>query len=50
MHELLFPGEGLQERHANFFEFYLAYGEDLLPQIFEQLEPLTLEFSWIELS
>ena len=50
MHELLFPAEGLQERHANFFEFYLAYGEDLLPQIFEQLEPLTLEFSWIELS
>ena len=26
------PKESLQERHANFFEFYLEYGADLLPQ------------------
>lgn len=48
--ESIFPNNSLQERYANFFEFYLEYGEDLLPQIMESLEPLQLEFSWIELS
>ena len=47
--EALFPQESLQERHANFFEFYLEYGADLLPQLFDQLDPLQLEFSCIEL-
>ena len=49
LHEALFPQESLQERHANFFEFYLEYGTDLLPQLFDQLDPLQLEFSCIEL-
>ena len=49
LHEALFPQESLQERHANFFEFYLEYGADLLPQLFDQLDPLQLEFSCIEL-
>ena len=49
LHEALFPQESLQERHDNFFEFYLEYGADLLPQLFDQLDPLQLEFSCIEL-
>ena len=49
LHELLFPHESLQERQANFFEFYLDYGDTLLPHLFENLDPLKLEFSWIEL-
>ena len=49
LHEMLFPNNSLQERQSNFFEFYLSYGEDLLPLLFEQLDPLKLEFSWIQL-
>lgn len=49
LHQAIFPNESLQERHANFFEFYLNYGEELLPMIFEALDPLLLEFTWIEL-
>ena len=49
LHESIFPNSSLQERQLNFFEFYLSYGEDLLPQLFKQLDPLCLEFSWIEL-
>ena len=49
LHETIFPRESLQERHNNFFQFYLEYGEDILPLLFESLDPLQLEFSWIEL-
>ena len=49
LHEALFPQESLQERHANFFEFYLEYGAELMPQLFDQIDPLQLEFSCIEL-
>ena len=50
LHETLFPNNSLQERQSNFFEFYLSHGEDLLRQLFEQLDPLQLEFSWIQLA
>ena len=49
LHETLFPNNSLQERQSNFFEFYLSHGEDLLDLLFEQLDPLKLEFSWIQL-
>jgi len=49
LHEMLFPNNSLQERQSNFFEFYLSHGEDLVPLLFEQLDPLKLEFSWIQL-
>ncbi|MDB9886572.1 bacillithiol biosynthesis BshC, partial [Flavobacteriaceae bacterium] len=49
LHETIFPGESLQERHNNFFQFYLEYGEEILPLISKSLDPLQLEFSWIEL-
>ena len=49
LHEMLFPNNSLQERQSNFFEFYLSLGEDLVPLLFEQLDPLKLEFSWIQL-
>ena len=50
LHETIFPGESLQERNNNFFQFYLEYGDDILPLLFESLDPLQLEFSWIELT
>ena len=49
LHETIFPGETLQERNNNFFQFYLAHGEDILALLFASLDPLQLEFSWIEL-
>lgn len=45
----LFPNQSLQERHLNFSEFYLEYGEDLLDTIKENLDPLDLNFTVLEL-
>ncbi len=45
----LFPKQSLQERTVNFSEFYLEYGEKLFDEIKRNLEPLTLEFSVINL-
>ncbi len=40
----LFPQRSLQERYLNFSELYLTYGEDLVPMLFQVLDPLRLEF------
>lgn len=40
----LFPGGSLQERNTNFSEFYLEYGETLIPNLIKNLEPLKGEF------
>ena len=40
----LFPNQSLQERQANFSEFYLEYGLELIPYLIENLEPLKSEF------
>ncbi|MDX1754237.1 MAG: bacillithiol biosynthesis cysteine-adding enzyme BshC [Salinimicrobium sediminis] len=45
----LFPNGGLQERHHNFSEFYLEYGEDLIPALLNNLEPLELKFDILSL-
>ena len=45
----LFPNNGLQERNTNFSEFYLEYGNQLIPQLIKQLNPLNLEFSIVNL-
>ncbi|MEW4922984.1 bacillithiol biosynthesis cysteine-adding enzyme BshC [Algibacter sp. 2305UL17-15] len=43
----LFPNGNLQERNANFSEFYLEYGEQLIPYLIKNLKPLKGEFSII---
>ncbi|WP_028375863.1 bacillithiol biosynthesis cysteine-adding enzyme BshC [Leeuwenhoekiella sp. MAR_2009_132] len=43
----LFPAENLQERVMNFSEFYLEYGEALIPKLFESLDPLDFRFTVI---
>lgn len=43
----LFPNESLQERQANFSEFYLEKGVDLFPIILKQLKPLQTNFDII---
>lgn len=45
----LFPFKGLQERHTNFSEMYLEYGEQLIPALIENLDPLQLDFKIITL-
>lgn len=40
----LFPNQSLQERNKNFSEFYLDYGENLIPELMKQLDPLKEEF------
>jgi bacillithiol biosynthesis cysteine-adding enzyme BshC len=40
----LFPNGSLQERTANFSEFYLEYGEAFIPRLIEELNPLEQEF------
>ncbi|MBG6111521.1 bacillithiol biosynthesis cysteine-adding enzyme BshC [Flavobacterium sp. CG_9.10] len=43
----LFPNQSLQERQANFSEFYLENGENLIPMIINQLKPLEQNFDII---
>ena len=45
--EALFPKMSLQERQANFSEFYELYGDDLIPLLADSLDPLGLEFDVI---
>ncbi|WP_262713610.1 bacillithiol biosynthesis cysteine-adding enzyme BshC [Seonamhaeicola marinus] len=40
----LFPNGSLQERNANFSEFYIEYGTKLVPSLIENLKPLNGEF------
>tara|TARA_R110000868_G_scaffold1389_19_gene10796 strand:- start:10470 stop:12071 length:1602 start_codon:yes stop_codon:yes gene_type:complete len=40
----LFPNQSLQERNTNFSEFYLQYGDRLIPELIANLQPLKNEF------
>lgn len=44
----LFPNQSLEERTRNFSEVYIEVGSDLIPMIFNALDPLKLEFLIIE--
>lgn len=46
----LFPQQSLQERKSNFSEFYLEYGNGLIEQLKENLDPLQNEFFVMVLS
>ncbi len=45
----LFPNHSLQERKSNFSEFYLEYGEDLIPYLITKLDPLSKNFTVLEM-
>jgi len=45
----LFPNQGLQERRANFSEFYLESGQELIEKVFRELNPLEPNFTIITL-
>lgn len=48
LHLELFPNSGLQERHDNFMEYYLEYGDQWIEKLYQQLDPLKLEFSVVK--
>ena len=41
----LFPNGSLQERQVNFSEYYLEMGEDFIPELKKNLDPLDLRFT-----
>lgn len=41
----LFPKQSLQERKANFSEYYLEFGQELIDKLFKELKPLENEFN-----
>ena len=45
----LFPNQGLQERKANFSEFYVEFNCKLLEKLFQELNPLQADFTIITL-
>ena len=45
----LFPKQSLQERHANFSEFYLESGKTLVSKLFNELDPLDTNFTILTL-
>jgi uncharacterized protein YllA (UPF0747 family) len=45
----IFPNQSLQERKANFSEFYIEYGNNFLTKILSELKPLDQEFKVITL-
>ena len=45
----LFPRQSLQERHMNFSEFFLEFGDELLSKLMNELKPLKDEFLILEI-
>ena len=45
----LFPNNGLQERHDNFFQYYDMYGDQLLDLMKENIDAFDKNFMTIEL-
>ena len=45
MQNELFPNQSLQERHANFSEFYLESGKTLVSKLFNEFDPLDTNFT-----
>ncbi|NLP56559.1 bacillithiol biosynthesis cysteine-adding enzyme BshC [Lutibacter sp. B1] len=44
----LFPNQSLEERTRNFAEYYVEFGDKLVPMLLSALNPLKLQFSIIE--
>ena len=45
----LFPNQSLQERKANFSEFYLEVGSTFIEKVLKELKPLEQEFKIVVL-
>lgn len=49
LQEQLFPSQSLQERHLNFSELYLEFGQRLIDKLFDELRPLGNRFLILEI-
>ncbi len=49
MQHMLFPNQSLQERLVNFSAFYLEFGDELLSELKQNLDPLAHEFTIVTL-
>jgi uncharacterized protein YllA (UPF0747 family) len=49
LQDQLFPNKTLDERHRNFSDYYLIYGQDLIIALKESLKPLEQAFTILEL-
>jgi bacillithiol biosynthesis cysteine-adding enzyme BshC len=49
LREKLFPGNGLQERHDNFFQYALNDGLELIDALIENFDPLSCDFKIFKL-
>ena len=47
LREKLFPGDGLQERHDNFLQYYTELGPAMISFLVDTLDPLDRRFSII---
>lgn len=45
----LFPNQSLQERKENFASFYIEFGDELIEKIKNELDPLKMEFTILNL-
>jgi bacillithiol biosynthesis cysteine-adding enzyme BshC len=50
LQRMLFPNQSLQERTLNFSEIYIEYGDKLIPELLEALDPFQFEFLCLELN
>ncbi len=43
----LFPNQSLEERQRNFSDYYLEHGDDLIPKLMANLNPMELKFTML---
>ena len=48
IYENLFPGQKLQERTENFFDYYVQIGNNFIPELIQNLDPLKKSFTILE--
>ena len=48
IYEYLFPGQKLQERTENFFDYYVQIGNNFIPELIQNLDPLKKSFTILE--
>lgn len=48
--EKLFPGNGLQERRENFFQYYMSHGKDMIPLLIDSFDPFDKNLDVITLT
>ncbi len=48
LYNLLFPNNNLQERSENFFDYYIQFGYNFIPDLINNFNPLNKDFTIFE--